>query len=47
MNKEEVTDEIIIVTVRELSYEDAKEEIIEYLENVEKRTVYVSEIMNS
>lgn len=48
MNKEEeITDEIIIVPVRELSYEDAKKEIIKYLEGSGKRTVYVSEIMNS
>lgn len=36
---------IKIVPLRELSYEDAKKEIIEYIENVEKRTVYVSEIV--
>lgn len=45
MNKEEVTDEIIIVPVRELSHEDAKKEIIKYLESVGKRKVYVSEIV--
>lgn len=47
MNKEEVIDEIIIVPVRELSYEDAKKEIIEYLESTGRRTVYISEIMKN
>lgn len=46
MNKEEeMTDKIIIVPVRELSYEDTNKEIIEYLEGAGKRTVYVSEIV--
>lgn len=46
MNKEEeITDEILIVPVRELSYEDAKKEIIEYLEYSGKRNVYVSEVV--
>lgn len=46
MNKEEeITDEITIVPLRELSYEDAKKEIIGYLESAGKRTVYVSEIV--
>jgi len=47
MNKEEekTTDDIIIVPVRELPYEDAKKEIIEYIKNAGKRTVYVSEVV--
>jgi methylmalonyl-CoA mutase cobalamin-binding subunit len=48
MNKEEeTTDDIIIVSVRELSYEDTKKEVMKYLENAGKRKVYVSEIINS
>lgn len=47
MNKEEeMTDDITIVPVRELSREDAKKEIIKYLEDAGKRTVYVSEIVD-
>ena len=45
MNKEDEEDMIVIVPLRELSHEDTKKEIIEYLENAGKRTVYVSEIV--
>lgn len=45
MNTEEITDNIIIVPLRELSHEDAKKEIIEYLESTGKTKVYVSEIV--
>lgn len=45
MTKEDEKDMIVIVPLRNLSYEDAKKEIIEYLENAGKRTVYVSEIV--
>lgn len=47
MKREEITDEIIIVPVRELSYADAKKEIIEHLECSGKRTVYVSEVVEN
>jgi len=45
MNKEEIINDITIVPLRELSYEDAKKEIIGYLECAGKRKVYVSEII--
>jgi hypothetical protein len=45
MNTKEVIDEITIVPLRELSYEDAKKEIINYLENAGKTKVYISEIV--
>ena len=38
------TDEIIITPVRDISYADAKEEIINYKESVGNRKVYISEI---
>lgn len=38
------TDEITITPVKELSYNDAKREIIEYIHNNGNRRVYVSEI---
>ena len=37
--------EIEIVPLRELSYADAKKEIIEYAQNAGKKKVYVSEIV--
>ena len=43
MHKDE--DSMLIVPLRELSYEDAKKEIIKYLENAGNRTVHVSEIV--
>jgi hypothetical protein len=36
--------EIEIVQVRELSYEDAEREIVEYVRNAGNRKVYASEI---
>lgn len=47
-DEEEIIDEedmIVIVPLRDISYEDAKKDIIQYLENAGKRTVYVSEIV--
>lgn len=41
MNNEEIE----IVPLRELSYDDAKREIIEYAENAGKKRVYISEIV--
>jgi hypothetical protein len=38
------TDEIIITSVRDISYADAKEEIIKYKESMGNRKVYISEI---
>lgn len=43
--EEETTDEIIIIPLRELSYEDAKKEIINFLKKFGKRRVYVSEVV--
>jgi DNA-directed RNA polymerase specialized sigma subunit len=37
--------DIEIVPVRNLSYEDAEKEIIEYLQKAGKRRVYISEIV--
>lgn len=37
--------DVEIVPVRNLSYEDAEEEIIEYFEKAGKRRVYISEIV--
>ncbi len=37
--------DIEVVRVRDLSYEDAEKEIIEYLQKAGKRKVYVSEIV--
>jgi hypothetical protein len=45
MDTEEIIDEITIVQLRELSYEDTKKEIIKYLESAGKRMIYVSEIV--
>jgi hypothetical protein len=36
---------IVIVQLRDLSYEDAEKEILEYLQNAGKRKVYISEIV--
>ena len=46
-DEDNITEEdmIVIVPLRDLSYEDAKKEIIKYLENAGKRTVYTSEIV--
>lgn len=41
MNKEE---QISIVPLRELSYEDAKREIVAYCQQAGNRKVYISEI---
>lgn len=38
------TDEIIITPVRELSYAEAKVEIANYVNSVDNRKVYISEI---
>lgn len=38
------SDEIVIVPLRELSYEDAKREIAEYIQHAGNRKVYVSEL---
>jgi hypothetical protein len=45
MDNNEETDDIIIVQVRELSYENAQKDVINYLENAGNRKVYVSEIV--
>ncbi len=37
--------DIEVIQVRDLSYEDAEKEIIEYLQKAGKRKVYVSEIV--
>lgn len=37
--------DITIVPIRDLSYEDAKKEIFDYLQKAGKRKVYVSEIV--
>lgn len=39
------SEEMEIVQVRELSYDDAKKEIIEYAENAGNRRVYISEVV--
>lgn len=39
-----ISDEIVIVPLRELSYDDAKREIIRYIQKVGNRKVYISEI---
>jgi len=41
----DIEDDVIIVQLRDLSYEDAEKEILEYLQNAGKRRVYVSEIV--
>lgn len=46
VNKEEEEGDIIIVPLRELSYENAKKEIVEHIEKAGKRKVYISEIVN-
>ena len=38
------TDEIVIVPLRELSYNDAKKEILEYIKRAGDRKVYISEL---
>ena len=38
------SDEIVIVPLRELSYKDAKREIVKYIGSVGNRKVYISEI---
>ena len=37
--------DIRVIPVRDLSYEDAEKEIVEYLQNAGKRKVYISEIV--
>lgn len=39
-----LSDEIVIVPLRELSYSDAKKEISEYIKKVGDRKVYISEL---
>lgn len=41
----DIEDDVIIVQLRDLSYEDAEKEILDYLQNAGKRRVYVSEIV--
>lgn len=39
------TKDIVVVQIRELSYEDAKKEIMQYIEKSKDRNIYISEIV--